>query len=171
MRSSLLPRPHANFIAHRVVTLPRRTKRAIMLAADAIAMPACLALSLWLVAPQASSWTSPWPWVVSTVFALLLLTRYGLYRSIVRFLGLELITAAFNSVTITALGLGLTVYFLDSPIMASKTAAVFWLAALVYVAGGRFAVRLFLQTRRITVDRVIIYGAGEAGTRLESAIP
>jgi len=150
--------------------LPRRTKRAIMLMADIIAMPACLALSLWLVAPEAASLTSPWPWMVSTVLALFLLTRYGLYRSIVRFLGLELITAAFNSVTITALGLGLTIYFLDSAVIAFKVGAVFWLAALVYIAGGRFAVRFSLQTRRVSGNRVIIYGAGEAGTQLNSAI-
>ncbi len=170
MQSTLPPHPTVSFVASRVVTLPRRTKRAIMLTADAIAIPACSALSLWLVAPEAASLISPWPWVISTALALFLLTRYGLYRSIVRFLGLELITATFKSVTVTTLGLGLTIYFLDSPVIALKASAIFWLAALVYIAGGRFAVRFFLQTRRVSGDRVIIYGAGEAGTQLNSAI-
>ena len=141
-----------------------------MLISDAVAIPACFALSLWLVAPQAASLASPWPWLVSTALALYLLNRYGLYRSIVRFLGLELITAAFKGVTITTLGLGLSIWLSDPVLVAAKTAAVFWLAAIVYIAGGRFAVRFFLQAKRITGDRVILYGAGEAGGQLTSAI-
>ena len=141
-----------------------------MLISDGIAIPACFALSLWLVAPEAAALASPWPWLVSAVLALYLLTRYGLYRSIVRFLGLELITAAFKSVTITALGLGLTVCLYDPVTVALKAGSVFWLAAIVYIAGGRFAVRFFLQAKRITGDRVILYGAGDAGGQLTSAI-
>jgi FlaA1/EpsC-like NDP-sugar epimerase len=160
----------ASGIAHRIVTLPRRTKRLIMLASDGLAMPACVAASLWLAAPGPAVAASPWPWLVSIVVALFSLTQCGLYRSIVRFMGLELVVAAFKSVTVTAAALALVVLMLDSAHTALKVGAAFWLAAMVYIAGSRFMVRFFLQTRRFTGDRVIIYGAGDAGAQLSSAI-
>ena len=160
----------ASAIAQRVVTLPRRIKRAIMLIADGIATPTCLALSLWLVAPAAPLWASSWPWFVSTAIAVYSFRSFGLYRSIVRFMGLELIVAVFKSVTITAIGLTLMTVLLDSTLVALKIGAVFWLALVVYVSGSRIVVRLFLQTGRATADRVIIYGAGNAGAQLLSAI-
>ena len=44
--------------------------------------------------------------------------------------------------------------------------------ALLYVAGSRFVVRYYLLTRYIqpTVARVAIYGAGDAGARLSTAL-
>ena len=108
--------PHglqASASARRVVTLPRRIKRAIMLTADSVAMPACLALSLWLVAPDSVLWASPRPWLASTAVAVYSFRSFGLYRSIVRFMGLELIVAVFRSSEVSAGSL------FDRPLLAT----------------------------------------------------
>jgi FlaA1/EpsC-like NDP-sugar epimerase len=159
-------------IASRIVALPRRSKRAVMLAADLVAMPACLGLSLALslVSFDSVLWVTPWPWAASTAVAVYSFRSFGLYRSIVRFMGLDLIVGVFKSVTITAVVLAMTVFFLESGLVALKVGAVFWLAAVVYLSGSRIAVRLFLQKGRLIGDRVIIYGAGDAGVQLVSAI-
>ena len=170
MTSQLLNNLHASVIARRIVALPRRTKRTIMVISDSIATPACLALSIWLVAPESVLWQSFWLWIVTTVIAVSSFRIFGLYRSIVRFMGMELVLAAVKSVTLTAIAISILVLFLTSAPVAVKVGAVFWLAVAVYLSGSRFMVRLFLQSRRVKGDRVIIYGAGNAGVQLVSAI-
>jgi len=170
IRSRFLHGLQASAVARRIVTLPRRIKRAIMVTADSIAMPGCLALSLWLVAPDSALWASPWPWLACTAIAIYLFRSFGLYRSIVRFMGVELIVVVSKSVTITTIGLALTVGVLDSTLVALKIGTVFWLGAAGYLSGSRIAMRWFLQTDRVSGDRVIIYGAGNAGAQLVSSI-
>ncbi len=41
---------------------------------------------------------------------------------------------------------------------------------MVYVVGGRLTVRWLLQSRNAAGDRVVIYGAGDAGAHLVSAL-
>ena len=41
---------------------------------------------------------------------------------------------------------------------------------MVYVAGSRLGVRILLRSRKVTDDRVVIYGAGEAGVNLATTI-
>ena len=153
VRSRFLHGLQASAVARRIVTLPRGIKRAIMVTADSIAMPGCLALSLWLVAPESTLWASPWPWLACTAIAIYFFRSFGLYRSIVRFMGVELIVVVSKSVTITTIGLALTVGVLDSTLVALKIGTVFWLGAAGYLSGSRIAVRWFLQTDRVSGDR------------------
>jgi FlaA1/EpsC-like NDP-sugar epimerase len=48
--------------------------------------------------------------------------------------------------------------------------AAFWLLGMVYVVGGRLTVRWFLEARNAAGDRVVIYGAGDAGAHLVAAL-
>jgi FlaA1/EpsC-like NDP-sugar epimerase len=47
---------------------------------------------------------------------------------------------------------------------------MFWVLAVLYMAGSRIGARIFLQAHRAVNERAVIYGAGEAGARLASAL-
>ncbi|MFL2545876.1 MAG: polysaccharide biosynthesis protein, partial [Candidatus Rariloculaceae bacterium] len=141
-----------------------------MLLADSVAMPACLGLSLWLAASDPAIWTSVWLWPTCTAIGVYSFRFFGLYRSIVRFMGLELVVAGFKSVTIVTIFLVGLAALIGPLLGALKIGVVFWLAASVYLSGSRIVARIFLQADRVTGDRVIIYGAGNAGAQLVSAI-
>lgn len=166
-----MSRKSSDRVALHIVKLTRSTKQVIMIASDTIAMPICLGLSFWLVAPNSIALTSSWVWVTGIFFSLFLLTRYSLYRSIVRFLGIEFLVTAFKSVTISAFGIFLVIYLYEPLIASLKIGAVFFFTSLAYVVGSRFLARFFLQARQVRGDRVIIYGAGTAGVQLSSALP
>jgi len=157
-------------VVRRVVTLPRSTKRFVMLLADCLALPASAGAAVWLVRPEIITTLPRWIWFISLVIGVAGLGLAGFYRSVVRFMGFELVAAAFKTMTLVALVLALGIASIDTWSDSLRVGATFWLLAMVYVVGGRLTVRWFLQSRNAAGDRVIIYGAGEAGAHLVSAL-
>src|SRR6185503_20234647 len=89
-------------LIRRVVTLPRSTKRLVMLVADGFALPARAAIAVWLVRPAIVTTLPRWIWFVPLVVGVTGLGVSGFYRSIVRFMGFELVAAAFKTMTVVA---------------------------------------------------------------------
>ena len=162
--------PVSHRLARTVVTLPRSTKRVVMVVADAVAMPASLLFAVWLVTPEALQSFPPWLWLVPLLIGLPALAVWGFYRSVVRFMGLELVEAAFKTVSWASLALLLCVGLTDNWPDALRVSATFWFLGMVYIVGSRLTVRWLLQSRSATGDRVVIYGAGDAGAHLLAAL-
>ena len=157
-------------LIRRVVTLSRSTKRLVMLLADGLALPASAAIAVWLVKPEILTTLPRWIWLVPLGVGVTGLGIVGFYRSIVRFMGFELVAAAFKTMTVVAFVLLLGVASVNGWPDAVRASATFWLLGMVYLVGGRLTVRWFLQSRNGAGDRVIIYGAGEAGANLVSQL-
>jgi FlaA1/EpsC-like NDP-sugar epimerase len=162
--------PALSQLVRRVVTLPRSTKRTVMLLADILALPASAAIAVWLVRPEIVSTLPRWLWLVPLVVGVTGLGIAGFYRSVVRFMGFELVAAAFKTMTVVAVVLLLGVGWVNDWSDAARASSTFWLLGMVYLVGGRLTVRWFLQSRNGAGDRVIIYGAGEAGAHLVSQL-
>jgi FlaA1/EpsC-like NDP-sugar epimerase len=141
-----------------------------MLLADAAAVPLCFIAAVWLVTPEIQGRLPGWLWLVPLVVALPILSFHGFYRSVVRFMGLELTAAALKGVTLIAVAVLLSVAAVDNWPDATRASATFWFLGMVYVVGSRLTVRWLLQSRNATGDRVIIYGAGDAGAHLAAAL-
>jgi FlaA1/EpsC-like NDP-sugar epimerase len=141
-----------------------------MQAADAVVLPASLLAAAWLVSPTVIDLLPAWVWAVPALVGLSVLRLSGAYRSVVRFMGFELVVAAFRALTLAAVALVLAIAFVDNWPDALRVSATFWLLGMVYVVGGRLTVRWFLQARNATGDRVAIYGAGDAGAHLVTAL-
>lgn len=151
--------------------LPRRVKRSIMIFADATALPVSMIAALWITNSSVLPvFENLWLTILMPMIAIPLFVYFGLYRSIVRFMGLDLVVAAFWSVTLlTVVLVGLMA--MSKPIeTVARAGLAFWLVALVWVVGSRFAARLFFQARKPLGDSVVIYGAGTAGARLASLL-
>jgi FlaA1/EpsC-like NDP-sugar epimerase len=162
--------PALLLLVRRVVMLPRSTKRTVMLLADCLTLPASAAAAVWLVRPEILATLPRWIWLVPLVIGVTGLGIAGFYRSVVRFMGFELLVAAFKSMTVVALVLLIVVGWVNGWADAVRASSTFWLLGMVYLVGGRLTVRWFLQSRNGAGDRVIIYGAGEAGANLVSQL-
>ena len=108
---------------------------------------------------------------VVTVASIAVFTRLGLYRAIVRFLGPRAIYSVLAGVTISA-GV-LAIYDLLAPrhTLVPSVLLLYWTLALLYTGGSRLIMRqVFNSQIGRGAERVVIYGAGDAGARLCTAL-
>jgi len=158
-----------------VIALPRKTKRLIMVAADAIAIPtalwAALALKFDRLDPLLDRTFAYF--LVAVGSGLFFFAVFGLYRAIIRFMGPKAMVTVIAGVSLSVLVLAAFDRFVASHQIPMSAFGVYWALALPWVGGSRFVARyLFLRRSgaRGTATRVAIYGAGNAGARVCSAL-
>lgn len=156
----------------RLTHLPRRTKRLIMLVADAVMIP----LALWSAFFVYSGELVPdrelplWLFPLTLLFSVPAFIRLGLYRAVVRFMGGRVVVAVLKGVSLSVVLLALVALAAGLRAHTMQILVIYWTFALLYVGGSRFIMRAYLQRQRRPGDRVAIYGAGEAGARLAAAL-
>jgi FlaA1/EpsC-like NDP-sugar epimerase len=151
----------------------RRRKQFLMLAADAIAITAALwsalALKQGTILVQVRDLSLLL--ITALVVALPIFVRAGLYRAVVRYLGMSAIFAVTGGVSASVLVLATVDRYLGYNQLALSVLCIFWALATLYVGGTRMIMRYLYhsQTGR-QAERVVIYGAGEAGAQLCAAL-
>nr|WP_303907711.1 nucleoside-diphosphate sugar epimerase/dehydratase [Thiohalomonas denitrificans] len=110
-----------------------------------------------------------WLFIGIPLVTLPVFIRLGLYRAIVRFMGIKATLTVLQGVTISTLLLGALLLFSGMKGVPRSVPLIYWALALLYVGGTRFAVRAYLfsrLSRNPARDPVAIYGAGAAGAQL-----
>jgi FlaA1/EpsC-like NDP-sugar epimerase len=150
----------------------RRYKQLMMLAADVVAMPAALltAFVLRFGTFQLEARPSVWLCAATVATTVPVFTRMGLYRAVIRFLGIHAAVAialgvAFSTVAIAALD-----QFVLRDSVPIEIFVIYFVLALLYVGGSRFGARELLRLSGGSAERVAIYGAGAAGAQLCSSL-
>jgi FlaA1/EpsC-like NDP-sugar epimerase len=159
--------------ARQTVELPGPLKRVIAMCADSVMMPLALWAALSLKTGSPAFKLSDWPAYAAVVaISTPIFVRMGLYRAVIRFLGHKAIIAVFFAVFFSGVLLGILGMALKIAALSWSVVTIYSCLALLYVAGSRFVVRYYLLTHYIqpTVARVAIYGAGDAGARLCTAL-
>jgi FlaA1/EpsC-like NDP-sugar epimerase len=160
----------------RILALPRRWKRAILVSVDIVILSSALWASFAL---RFDRWTLPdgtdaWLILLSApVTAIPIFIRMGLYRAVVRYLPERALWTMLRAITLAVL-LWVLVAFLSAlawhGILPRSVPIIYWALASVAVIGSRFTAKwLFWPTsRKLMLQRpaVVIYGAGEAGRQL-----
>ncbi len=160
----------------RLFEAKRSTKRTISLGYDAIALGAsfylatCLRLGRFDVPIGATEIFS----LSITIFAsLVFFTRLGLYRAILRFMAHQAILSVAIGVFVSAAVLAASSFFLNS-ITPRSVPIIYAFAALFFVGTPRLLIRnvvLLLNGNSSTSrEHIIIYGAGNSGFQLASAL-
>jgi FlaA1/EpsC-like NDP-sugar epimerase len=164
-----------NSAAAAILALPRKTKRLIMATADAVAIPtalwAALALKFDRLDPVLERTFAYF--AVAVVSALFFFWVFGLYRAVIRFMGPKAMVTVVAGVSLSVLVLAAFDRLVASHQIPLSALCIYWALALPYVGGSRFVARyLFLRRSgaRGTAARVAIYGAGNAGARVCSAL-
>lgn len=161
----------------KVASLSRSYKRLVMVAADLFALP----LALW--SGFALRFTDWWPveqmapfgllFVVTPLAGVFIFARLGLYRAVVRFMGLHALLAVVKGVGLLALLMSAGMYFFGVQGFPRSVPIHFALVALIYVGGTRLLVRSYYQwliKHYADKEPVLIYGAGGSGVQLAMAL-
>ncbi len=154
------------------IGLPRPYKRAIMIAADVIMIPLALFSAIWLKSGNSAAAlsASPWLYVAAAAVSIPIFIRLGLYRAVLRFLSSRAAYAVLSGVTASVLILMAANFLLPQLRIPWTTFIIYWALALLYVGGSRMILRNLLIQRPREAERVLIFGAGDAGARLASSL-
>ena len=161
--------------ADTILALPRETKRLIMMGADAIAIPTALwaALALKFDRLDPSLERTFAYFLVAIGSAMFFFAAFGLYRAVIRFMGPKAMLTVIAGVSLSTLVLAAFDRLFASHQVPLTAFGIYWALALPWVGGSRFIARyLFLRRSgaKGTAARVAIYGAGNAGARVCSAL-
>ncbi len=156
-------------------SLSRRQRQSIAVVSDFVMMPlalwTALALRLGQLTPEVAAF---WPAFATAAFVSIpVFMRLGLYRQVVRYMGDHAMLAVVKGATITAVAVSVVAYMAPLKGFPRSVPVIFWLIALGYIGGTRFAVRGYigwLAQRRGSRRAVIIYGAGSHGVELARTI-
>jgi FlaA1/EpsC-like NDP-sugar epimerase len=177
----------------RLLSLPRRQKRLLQVGADVVLVWCTLWLAFYLrfdsigmIQPFGGH---AWLFIVAEVIAIPMFIRFGLYRAVMRYVGFQALMAVTYAVTLSALLMALAMYLYSDPpaIIPRSVVIIYWALSILLIGGLRVLVRQYFnanlsfspaQALRFVMSkktassqiRVAIYGAGEAGNQLLSAL-
>ena len=162
-----------------LLSLSRPKKRLVMMAADVVLVMMALTVAHSL---RANRFYLPfgdevWLWLVAPFLALPVFVMFGLYRTVIRYIGFSSLWRVFQAISLYALLWGV-VTFLSGLYLTPRSVVIMnWLVCLLFVAGARMVARWiltyrapgFLGAERDIRKNVVIYGAGAAGMQLAIA--
>ena len=159
--------------------LPRVWKRAIVIVFDVLA----LCFALWAsFSLRYGIWTPPTTLdqflVIATapVVAIPIYIRFGLYRAVIRYLPERALWQILQATTLAAIGWVVLVFLseMSGRIAVPRSVPVlYWVISAVLIGGSRFLAKRLLwapMDRHKKSRPIAIYGAGESGAQLVSAL-
>lgn len=172
-----------------LVGLPRREKRLLQVVCDVFVVWVALWLS-FVVRLGIDDLVNPlrshlWLFLAAPVVSIPLFIRFGMYRAVMRYFGNDALIAIIKAVSLSALILGVVVYWYSNHQNIVPRSIVFnyWWLSLIMVGGVRLAMRQyflgdwFYASQHVpfanhddSLPRVAIYGAGSAGNQLVAAL-
>ncbi|HEN8799331.1 TPA: polysaccharide biosynthesis protein [Pseudomonas putida] len=172
-----------------LLALPRRHKRLVQVVADILLVWAALWLA-FLVRLGIDELANPvlehaWLFLAAPAVSIPMFVRFGMYRAVMRYFGNEALIAIIKAVSLSALILGLVVYWYSNHEHLVPRSVIFnyWWLSLIMVGGLRLAMRQYFlgdwftaaqhvpfTNRHDGLPRVAVYGAGAAGNQLVAAL-
>ncbi|HAS6339899.1 TPA: NAD-dependent epimerase/dehydratase family protein [Vibrio vulnificus] len=154
-------------------SLPRVHKRLISLAIDTLLITFSFFMAIWVRYGEVAISVSAETWLTlagTVVVTLIIFTRLGLYRAVLRYLTFHALTVVVLGALISALSITTFAYFFNAEV--PRTVPVIYMTFLALLCGGaRMMVRsLIVQASRKGCERVLIYGAGSTGRQLAIAL-
>ena len=167
--------PLVSIVSGALFSLSRRTKRLIMVGADAVALPLALWGALLLKFDRLDfSLADHWDlFLVGAGAAILIFSILGLYRAIIRFIGPQAMMVVVVGIVLSAATLALYDRMHDQSYIPLSALAIYAALALLYLAASRFIVRYMFYyglNGHAEATRVAIYGAGDAGAKLSAVL-
>lgn len=167
---------------NRLLTLDRFYKQIITLSFDVVILIFSLWLAFFLQSDDFISKhiiTNWWLIIVVPIIAIPLFIKTGLYRSVLQYAGVKVITTSFQSITITCIivtfihyyGRG---YFLEiNHALPRSIIIMFWFVSNTFIITSRFLLKGMIYSWDTSVNKrkkTIIYGAGNAGIQLVESL-
>jgi FlaA1/EpsC-like NDP-sugar epimerase len=157
----------------RVFSLPRPQKRLVSLFVDSLFLVFAFWGALLVRLDDISVLSNGTFWMVISIvlpISLFLFAKLGLYRAVLRYMGLQALVAIVIGVTVSTITLVLVSFYAEANI--PRTVPLIYAAfALVFVGGSRTIVRSIVGSgMKRSGEPVIIYGAGVSGRQLLTSL-
>ena len=161
----------------RLQNLERIYKQIIMLFVDV----ATLLFALWLAFvlrigepfPTEYIYPSWWLFIAIPIIMIPLFVKLGLYRAVLQYMGVKVITTTFQATTIACLIVGFLMWFFREPNLPRSVLPIFWFIVNIAVIASRFLFKGYLYSWDSFVNsrkQTLIYGAGNAGVQLVESL-
>ena len=161
----------------RLQNLERIYKQIIMLFVDV----ATLLFALWLAFvlrigepfPTEYIYPSWWLFIAIPVIMIPLFVKLGLYRAVLQYMGIKVITTTFQATTIACLIVGFWMMFFRESNLPRSVLPIFWLIVNIAVIASRFLFKGYLYSWDSFINsrkQTLIYGAGNAGVQLVESL-
>lgn len=167
----------------KLINLSRLQKQFIMLFVDLIFIEFALwlsfALRLGLFWPEEYIYPNWWIFIITPIIAIPLLLKFGLYRSVIKYVGSKVVVASFQAITLTTMTIGFLMLILrDTQLLVDSSmprsvVLIFWFVSTMVVVLSRFVFKGYLYSWDNFVNNrtpAIIYGAGSAGAQLVESL-
>ena len=158
--------------------MPRPAKRVVLIGFDALVLAGAVWVS-YSLRYSAPFMPTPAQWLLiaaAPVVAIPIFIRHGLYRAVIRYLPERAIWTMLQAMTLAALAWVAVVFVTEmagNGIVPRSVPFFYWMIGLLFIAGSRFAAKHFIWAPRedqLKSGQILIYGAGEAGSQLASAL-
>ena len=156
-----------------ILSAPRTTKRLISISYDFLAIPLSiyLALSLRLdtLTPEISA-ELIYSAGATTIASIIIFTRIGLYRAVVRFMADRAFVSLLIGSGLSALTFATSSFLLQADIPRS-TIIIHFFILLIFIGSPRLFIRAIVsQMSKNGTEPVLIYGAGHQGIALANSL-
>jgi len=166
---------------NKITSLSRINKQLVMLFADSVALVLILLASFSI---RLGYWYYPESdlvWVIfgAPVVATAIFVRFGLYRTVIRYVGFKALWSIVQAVSLYALVWGVIGFMAAVDGIPRSVILINWVLSLLAIGGLRVVAR-WLLTRDgnlksraqsgANCKKVLVYGAGDAGIQLVSAL-
>ena len=172
----MLPSMHKLQSMRAVLELSRLKKQMLAAGIDAIMLPLIFFFAIWLRYDHVDMTLLRqyvWLMLATPVISIPLFIRVGLYRAMIRFIDQKIVYVVVLGVTLSLVVL-VTAASIATRLegLSRGVFGIYWVSAILYMVAGRFIARgYFIRVMGpIGGTRVAIYGAGEAGIQLASAL-
>ena len=157
----------------RIFSLPRPQKRLVSLFVDSFFLVFAFWTALLVRLDDISVLSNATFWMVISIvlpISLVLFAKLGLYRAVLRYMGLQALVAIVIGVTVSTITLVLVSFYAEANI--PRTVPLIYAAfSLVFIGGSRTIVRSIVGSgMKRTGEPVIIYGAGVSGRQLLTSL-
>jgi len=119
-------------------------------------------------------------WLIfcTPIIAIPIFIRFGLYRAVLRYIGIKALWTIFYAVSLYSLLWGIAGFMIEVEGIPRSVILINWMLSLLGISGVRFLARFLLYKNakfRNTINynnqsKVLVYGAGDAGVQLISAL-
>lgn len=167
-----------------ILSRSRSVKRVISLVYDSFSVMLALwmAFSLRFSAVYYPSVEQLWIFILAPIIAIPIFIKFGLYRAIIRYIGLNALATIFKSVVLYTLVFSVVVLIAGeySGLVPRTVYGIHALITLLFIVGSRLIARSWFVNEKLTysdsqgdlryIPPVIVYGAGSAGIQLATAL-
>ena len=157
----------------RIFSLPRPQKRLVSLFVDSFFLVFAFWAALLVRLDDISVLSNATFWIVISIvlpISLVLFAKLGLYRAVLRYMGLQALFAIVIGVAVSTITLVLVSFYAEANI--PRTVPLIYAAfSLVFIGGSRTIIRSIVGSgMKRTGEPVIIYGAGVSGRQLLTSL-